>query len=439
MSATRGGLTLVLQILGLGANNVAWRLPDSPVQRHYDIDLYTEVARQAEAAAIHALFLSDGLTTSASRPSGHFEPITFLTALAARTSRIGVVATASTTYNEPFNLARQLSSLDHLSGGRAGWNIVTSAWGEENFGLAPIAHADRYRRAQDFVAAATDLWESWDADARIEDKAAGLRVDAAKVSETNHVSEHFRIRGPLNIDRAPQGRPFLYQAGSSIDGFRLGARWADAIFAAQPDPVLAVDFYDEFKSYVCDAGRNPQEVRVTPGAYMVIGESSAHARELADALAELAGTADFDSQRKTFEKAGFGGADLSGLDPDQPIPLDRLPAVETVQGRRSRYELYRARVLRGGVTLRELVNDFNAAGSGHWAPVGSATEIADQIQERFEAGSTDGFVLSSQHFQGYELITTRLVPELARRGLFRTEYQGSTLRDDVFAGARLPA
>lgn len=432
MSESNNQLTLVLQVLGVGVNNVAWRLPDSNAERLYDLDLFTEVVQRAEAAKIHGVFLSDGLTTSADRPAGHFEPITFLTALAARSKDIGVVATASTTYNEPFNLARQLASLDHLSQGRAGWNIVTSAWGETNFGREPMDHPDRYRRAHDFVRASVELWESWQPGARILDRATGVGVDPAQVHRTDHVSEHFRVQGPLNIDRAPQGRPFLYQAGSSLDGFRLGATYADAIFAAHPDELAAVDFYKAFKSVVSDTGRDPDSVKVTPGAYMIIGESPAHARELADQLAELAGNADFDAQRRNFEKAGFGGADLSGLDPDRPIPLDRLPEVESVQGRRSRYELYRGKVLAGGVTLRDLVVDFNASGSGHWAPVGSAGEIADQIEQRFTAGSADGFVLSPQHFQGYRLITDELVPELQRRGLFQTEYRGRTFRENVF-------
>lgn len=427
----RKQLTLVLQILGVGVNSVAWRLPGSNAERLYDLDLFAEVAGRAEAAKIHGLFLSDGLTTRADRPSGHFEPITFLTALAARTSHIGLVPTVSTTYSEPFNLARQLSSLDHLSKGRAGWNIVTSAWGEENFGRAPLAHADRYRRAHDFVQASIDLWESWDADARVLDRDTGVNVDPAKVRQTDHRSEHFSIRGPLNIDHSPQGRPFLYQAGSSVDGFGLGARFADAIFAAHPDVDDAVTFYDAFKSRVSDAGRNPDDVKVTPGLYAIIGESTQHAQDLAGQLAELEGLADFDAQRRSFENGGFGGADLSDLDPDQPIPQDRLPDPKSVQGRRSRYELYRGKVLRGGYTLRDLVRDFNAAGSGHWAPVGSAVDIADQIEERVAAQTADGFVLSSQHFDGYRLLTDQLVPELQRRGLFQTEYSGRTFRENV--------
>ncbi len=432
MTTSRKKLTLVLQILGTGVNSVAWRLPDSNAERLYDLDLFTEVAQRAEAAKIHSLFLSDGLTTSAHKPGGHFEPLTFLTALAARTQHIGLVATASTTYNEPFNLARQLASLDHLSRGRAGWNIVTSAWGEENFSRPPLSHPDRYRRAHDFVAAAIALWESWEPGARVIDREGGVNVDPSLVHQTNYASEHFRIAGPLNIDRAPQGKPFLFQAGSSLDGFKLGATYADAIFAAHPDEQDAVEFYQAFKSHVSDAGRDPASVKVVPGLYAIIGESSSHAQELAQQLAELGGAADFTAQRRNFEKAGFGETDLSDLDPDKPIPLDRLPDPATVQGRRSRYELYRKKALSGKHTLRDLVADFNASGSGHWAPIGSAAEIADQIEARVEAESADGFVLSAQHFQGYRLLTDTLVPELQRRGLFQTEYAGSTLRENVF-------
>lgn len=429
-------ITLVLQILGIGANSVAWRLPDSPAERLYDLELYAHIAQRAEAAAIHGLFLSDGLTTSAQKPGGGFEPITFLTALAARTRHIGLVPTASTTYNEPFNLARQLASLDHLSGGRAGWNIVTSAWGERNFGREPLAHADRYRRATDFVEAAIALWESWDADARVVDREAAVLVDPSRVRRTDVRSEHFSIEGPLNIDRSPQGRPFLFQAGSSTDGLGLGAQYGDAVFAAHPDEETAVEFYGAIKGRVSDAGRDPDSLKVLPGLYMLIGESPAHAKELAEQLAELEGTADFEAQRRTFEAGAFGGVDLSDLDPDQPIPVERLPDPSQVQGRRSRYELYRRRVLDGSPTLRQLAREFTATGSGHWAPVGSAEEIADQIEARLATGSADGFILSSQHFQGYRLITDRLVPELTRRGLFQSGYAGSTFRENVFGPRR---
>ncbi|HVT70505.1 MAG TPA: NtaA/DmoA family FMN-dependent monooxygenase [Trebonia sp.] len=428
----RKQLTLVLQILGVGVNSVAWRLPDSHAERLYDLDLFSEIAQRAEAASIHGLFLSDGLTTSAHKPSGHFEPITFLTALAARTRHIGLVPTVSTTYTEPFNLARQLASLDHLSKGRAGWNIVTSAWGERNFGRPPTSHDDRYALADEYVRAALALWDSWEEGARVLDRERGISVRPGSVRETNFVSEHFSVQGPLNIDRAPQGVPFLYQAGSSADGLRLGARYADAIFAAHPDEDDAVEFYQTFKGHVSDAGRDPDSVKVTPGMYAIIGETPQQAREVAARLAELEGTADFAAQRRNFERAGFGETDLSDLDPDKPVPVDRLPPVEAVQGRRSRYEIYRRYVLAGTRTLREMVLEFNASGSGHWAPVGSAAEIADQIEARFAAGSADGFVIAPQHFDGYRLLTGQLVPELQRRGLFQTGYAGRTFRENVF-------
>ncbi|GAA1851946.1 LLM class flavin-dependent oxidoreductase [Pseudonocardia ailaonensis] len=425
------GITLALQILGTGVNSAAWRLPDSHAERLYDLDLFTDIAQRAEAAKIHTLFMSDGLTSNAQSPGGGFEPISFLTALAARTRHIGIVPTISTTWTEPFNLARQLASIDHLTGGRAGWNVVTSAWGEENFGRSPVPHAQRYARARDYLDAAIALWESWDADARITDREAGTRIRRGSVRQTDVATEHFTIRGPLNIDRSPQTRPFLFQAGSSADGFALGARYADAIFAAHPDPDEGLDFYRRFKDHVSDAGRDPDAVKVLPGMYAIIGESSEQARDVAGRLAELEATTDFAAQVRNFAKAGFGEADLSGLDPDSLIPADRIPDPETVQGRRSRFELYRAKALRGDRTLRDLVLEFNATGSGHWAPVGSATEIADEIEARVEAGSADGFVMSPQHFQGYRLLTDRLVPELARRGLFQTEYAGTTLRENV--------
>lgn len=424
-------LVLVLQILGMGTNYQSWRLPDSPAERVLDLDVYTDIAQAAEAAKIHSLFLSDGVGTSLERPMGLFEPVTFLSALAAVTRRIGLVVTSSTTFNEPYNLARQMASLDHLSKGRAGWNIVTSSAGERNFGIELPPHDERYERAEEFVAAVKALWDSWDADARIVDRDSGVYVDPSKVRRTNFVSEHHSVEGPLNIDRAPQGYPFLFQAGSSTAGVDFGARHADAIFTSQPDRYEGLEFYKYMKGRVAAAGRNPDDLKILPGLYTVIERTEEQARDTAGRLAEFASTADWDAQRKNFESSGFGGVDLSDLDPDKPIPLNRLPEVDEVQGRRSRYEMYRRWVLNGDRTLRELVYHNNRAASGHWDPVGSVEQIADQIQERFEEGSADGFVISPQHFGGYRVITDHLVPELQRRGLFQTDYAGDTLRFNV--------
>lgn len=430
--ATKKSLILVLQILGLGTNNVAWRLPESPTDRLYDLDLYAEIAQAAEAAKIHSLFLSDGVTTNVNKPAGHFEPVTFQTALAARTSRIGVVITSSTTFNTPFNLARQFSSLDHLSNGRAGWNIVTSAWGERNFGYDPLPpHDERYARAEEFVQATKALWESWEPGARVADRENDVFVDPSKVRKTDFESEHYRVEGPLNIDRSPQGTPLLFQAGSSDAGIDFAARHADAVFTAQPDREDAIVFYQKIKAAVAEAGRHPDDLKVMPGLYPLVEPTEAKARETASRLADLVSSADWDAQRKTFETSGFGETDLSDLDPDQPIPVDRLPDIASVQGRRSRYEMYRRWVLGGGYTLRQLVEHHNAAGSGHWAPVTSVEKLADQIHERFEEGSADGFVISPQHFAGYRTITDLLVPELVRRGIFQTEYAAQTLRDNI--------
>lgn len=424
-------LVLVLQILGMGTNYQSWRLPDSPADRVLDLDIYTEIAQAAEAAKIHSLFLSDGVGTSLERPMGLFEPVTFLSALAAVTRRIGLVVTSSTTFNAPFNLARQMASLDHLSKGRAGWNIVTSSAGERNFGVELPPHDERYSRAEEFVAATKALWDSWEADARVVDRENGVYVDPGKVRRTDFVSDHHSVEGPLNIDRAPQGYPFLFQAGSSTTGVDFGARHADAIFTSQPDRYEGLEFYKYMKSRVAAAGREPDDLKILPGLYTVIERTEEQARDTAGRLAEFATTAEWDAQRKNFESSGFGGIDLSDLDPDTPIPLDRLPDVEAVQGRRSRYEMYRRWVLNGDKTLRELVYHNNRAASGHWDPVGSVEQIADQIQQRFEEGSVDGFVISPQHFGGYRVITDHLVPELQRRGLFQTEYAGDTLRFNV--------
>lgn len=430
----RRNLVVIVQLLGVGSNREAWRLPDSRVEDSLHVDLYGSLAEQAEAAGAHGLFFSDGVTTGVADPSSILEPITALSALAARTRHIGLTATVSTTFTPPFTLARQFASLDHLSGGRAGWNIVTSAWGERNYGDEPLpGHDDRYRIAEEYMGVVSALWDSWDADAPVFDREHGIRYRPGSVRRTGARTEHYAVEGPLNISRSPQGRPVLFQAGSSSDGKAFAARHADAVFTAQPDLAEGREFYADLKARVAAAGRKPDELKILPGLYGVIESTTRRAEAVRAELDRFDATSDFDRKRKAFETAGFGGKDLSHLDPDRPIPVSELPDPEAVQGRRSRYELYRNLVLKGAHTLRDLVLSNGKSGSGHWGPVGSAVDIADEIEQRFRAEALDGVVIAPQHLGGYQVVFAELLPLLREKGLFTNDYSGGTYRANLLA------
>ncbi|QAY59253.1 LLM class flavin-dependent oxidoreductase [Microbacterium protaetiae] len=412
-----------------GHHEASWRLPDADPRAHLDLDYHRRLARIAEDAKFDSLFLADGPALAGDvgrRPQGRIEPTVLLTALAATTSRIGLIATASTSYNEPFNLARRLSSVDWISDGRAGWNIVTTA-GEaaaRNFGLEdqPL-HRARYERAAEFLEVATKLWDSWEDDAIVADKAAGVHTLAAKVHAIGHRGEHFRVAGPLNAPRSPQGYPLLVQAGSSEDGKEFAARWAEAIFTAQPTIEEAQDFYADIKRRVLAQGRDPEHVKVLPGLVPVIGETEAEAREL-DAELDRLITPEYARRQlaKTLK------VDPETLAFDAPLP-DDLPGEDAVEGSKSRYSLIVDLARRENLTVRELIGRLGG-GRGHRTFTGTPVQIADTIQQWFENGAADGFnIMPAVLPSGLEVFVERVVPILQERGLFRTEYEGRTLRE----------
>ncbi len=399
------------------------------VREGFDIGDYAETAREAEAAKIHTLFVADGLSTNPRNPRGNLEPITLLSELAVVTRRAGLIATISPTFTEPFNLARQVSSLDHISNGRAGWNIVTSAAGEENFGPKTLpSHEQRYVIAEEHITVVEKLWASWGKGATSSSHPS-YTVDASKVSTIDFAGDHFQVKGPLNLSRTPQGRPIIAQAGTSEDGQAFGARHADLIFVATPEDLAASqDLYRTIKGRVLEAGRDPQDVKLLPGVFPIVADTDAEAERIfQDALADL----DYDAAIKGMTVM-FGGIDLSGYPLDEPVPADALPAEEEIDGRRSRYAVLRAYLEAPGRrrTLRDLVR-FHSAAAGHWVLVGSAETVADQLQERFEHGGADGFIIIDAYnkFPGsLHGITRKLIPELQRRGLFHTDYTADTLR-----------
>jgi len=414
-----------------GHHEASWRHPDSPAERTFDVEFYKEIARKAEAAKLDGVFLADIPAQVASTPyraSHGLEPLTLLSALAGVTERLGLIATASTTFNEPYNLARYFASLDHISGGRAGWNIVTTynQGAARNFGLEDVpSDEERYARAQEFVDVTTKLWDSWEDDAVVVDRNRGHFFDPDKVHEIDHVGRYFKVAGPLTAPRSPQGRPVYVQAGSSNEGRVFAARNAEAIFTAHQTLADAQAFYADIKAKAAALGRNPDHVKVLPGISAFIGETEKEARELYDAYNALTVPAYGLAQLEKLVQV-----DVSGLDLDQAVPLSLFGrAGNVLDNNRSRKQVVANIVERERPTLRELLHRL-AGARGHNVVHGTPVQIADLLQEWFENGAADGFnVMPPAYPQLLDAFTGKVVPILQERGLFRTEYAGSTLRE----------
>jgi FMN-dependent oxidoreductase (nitrilotriacetate monooxygenase family) len=417
-----------------GHHVAAWRHPSSDADAGVNAAHYRQLARTAEAAKFDLIFLADGvsirgddldaLSRTAIRYVGQFEPLTLLSHLAAVTERIGLVATASTTYNEPFHVARKFASLDHLSGGRAGWNLVTSADPREAWNFSReshLAHARRYARAEEFVDVVRGLWDSYEDDAFVRDREGGRFFDPDKLHLLAHEGEHFSVRGPLNVPRPPQGHPVVVQAGSSEAGKALAARTAEVIFTAQQTLDDAVAFYADVKGRMARHGRDPDHLKIMPGAFPVVGRSEAEAQDKFASLQELIHPV---VGRSLLEQ--LTGADLSAYPDDAPVP--EMPETN---GGKSRQDLFLRLARCEGLTIREL--SLRAASArGHWTIVGTPSQIADALQERFEAHGVDGFNIMPPTLPGgLDDFVTLVLPELRRRGLFRGDYEGSTLRDHL--------
>ncbi|MBZ9998138.1 LLM class flavin-dependent oxidoreductase [Mesorhizobium sp. BH1-1-4] len=401
-----------------GHHIAAWRHPKAHVRAGIDIDHYIQLARTAEAAKFDMVFCEDaaglreanvGIASQTSRSIG-FEPISLLSALAVHTSHIGLVSTASTSYNEPYGLARTFLSLDHLSGGRAGWNLVTSASPIEaaNFGAAGLKpHADRYERAREFAEMVTGLWQG---------KAPG------------HDGQSFSVRDSLDLPRSPQGAPVMVQAGASDVGRDLAARTADVVFTAAQTFEEAKAFYDDLKGRMAAYGREPDDIKIMPGVSPVVAETEAEAREKFEELQELIP----DEVGVALLSSYLSISDLWRHPIDGPLP--ELPESE---GMKSRQALVVEQSRRDGLSIRQLARHF-AGARGHWRIVGTAAQVADELQARFEGGAADGFNVMPSYFPGeLDAFATLVVPELQRRGLFRKAYEGTTLRDHL--GLRRPS
>ncbi len=414
---SRRQMKLGLFLWATGHHIAAWRHPKAHVTAGIDIAHYIELARTAEAAKFDMVFCEDaaglreanvGIASQTSRSIG-FEPVSLLSALAARTERIGLVSTASTSYNEPYGLARMFASLDNLSAGRAGWNLVTSASPIEaaNFvatGLRP--HADRYERAREFAAAVTGLW----------------------LGRPGHDGQGFSAHDPLDIPPSPQGAPVMVQAGASDDGKDLAARTADVVFSAAQTFDEAKAFYDDLKGRLAVYGREPDDIKILPGVAPVVAETEAQAREKHDQLQELIP----DDVGVALLSSYLSISDLGRYPLDGPLP--ELPESE---GMKSRQALVIEQARRDGLSIRDLARYF-AGARGHWRLVGTPAQVADQLQARFEGGAADGFNVMPSWFPGeFDAFARLVVPELQRRGLFRKDYEGRTLREHL--GLKRPA
>jgi len=424
-------LHLNLFIHSRGHHEASWRRPDSSPLALTDIRYYQDLAQRAEAALFDSIFFADQLALGgdvAQAARTWLEPITVLAAIAVSTSRIGLIATASTTYTEPFNLARQFASIDHISNGRAAWNIVTSwlATAARNFGGAgQVSHADRYARGEEFMTVVKALWDSWAEDAVVDDRAGGQYARADRIRPINHRGDFYQVAGPLNLPRCPQGRPVLVQAGSSDTGRRFAARHADAVFTAHVEKATAQEFYADLEALAAAEGRNPDQVLILPGLNAMIGSTEAEAQRLAREVNDLT---DPEVGRKRLSNR-FGGHDFSHLPLDRPLSAEDFPDPDTVEAARSRTEVILNLVRRDRLTLRQLLG-YLAGARGHFVAAGTPEQIADLIEDWFTGGAADGFNIMPPLLPAQlDVFSAEVIPLLQRRGLFRTEYAGTTLRE----------
>ncbi|GIE98605.1 LLM class flavin-dependent oxidoreductase [Paractinoplanes rishiriensis] len=416
-------------LMTVGHHEAAWRLPESDPFAHIDVRHYQELARTAERGRLDSLFLADSpvlWNSIGRRPAGGLEPTVLLTALAGVTRHIGLIATASTTYNEPFNLARRFASLDHISGGRAGWNVVTTAGldAARNFNLDELpSHRDRYERAAEFIDVARKLWDSWADDAPLGDKANGRWGDDSKIHPAGHVGRFFKVAGALNVPRSPQGHPLLVQAGSSADGKELAAKYADAVFTAQQTLEEAQAFYGDLKRQALAAGRDPDHIKILPGIVPAIGATEREALALEEELDRLI-KPEY-ALRQLADTLRVSPADLQL---DRQLPAD-LPAEDEIEGAKSRYTLIVELARREQLTVRQLIGRLGG-GRGHRTFAGTPEQVADALQHWFENGAADGFnIMAPVLPSGLTAFVDHVVPILQSRGLFRTEYSGNTLRE----------
>ena len=421
-----------------GHHVASWRHPQADADAGVNFKHYVKLSQAAEAAKFDMVFLADGLAVRPAHPEAlrrsaqyiaNFEPLTLLSGIAAVTERIGLVATASTSYNEPYHVARKFASLDHISGGRAGWNVVTGSQGAEarNFGRdSHYGHAERYARAHEFTEVVCKLWDSWEDDAFPRDKASGIFLEPDKMHPISHEGQHFKVLGPLNIPRCPQGHPVIVQAGVSDDAREFASKYAEIIFSSHLTIDQSQAYYRAVKADVVKSGRDPASCKVMPGLNAIVGRTAEEAREKYELLTSLVAPI---VAREIL--ATFMGLDLSQFDFEKPFPDDVQPTERSSGSYYNWLDLAR----RENLTVKQLA--YRAARGRMSVISGTAEQIADHMQEWFENSACDGFNIMPPYLPGAFMDFVELVvPELQRRGLFRTEYEGGTLRENL--GLRRP-
>ena len=424
-------ISLGLSMRYLGYHAAAWRHPSADPDAASKFSHYRYIAQTAEAAKMDMVFLADGIgLRTKDEPPGalcrshqtlELEPLTLLSALSAVTSHIGLVSTASTTYNEPYHVARKFATLDLISGGRAGWNIVTS-WSEaeaKNFNREEHLDYDtRYERAAEFVEVVKGLWDCWEPDSLVYDKEGGLFYDESRMHLLNHRGKHFQVRGPLNVAGMPQGRPVLVQAGASEPGREIAAATADVVYAAADSLQAAKTYYNDVKGRMAKHGRDWDDLKIMPGVRTIVAATRAEAQAKFDRLQDL--TDPLVGLARVYAALG----DLTGFDIDGPVPEPQREAEV-----RSSTERIMQRARSQNLTIRQLYKQI--VGGGFYL-IGTASDVVDGLQEWYEAEACDGFNILPPYLPGccddfVEFIT----PELQRRGLFRKAYEGKTLRENL--------
>ena len=434
MSRTRTGHIHLGAFMNAGPGGVGgWRHPDAELG-WFSPGYYQKIGRILEAALFDFVFFAD--TVGIPRSFGNsiedhvrygvgaprLDPIPVITLIAAATEKLGIGATVSTGFQQPYNVARSFASLDHLSGGRVGWNVVTSFQDAEalNFGNEKLpGRAERYDRANEFLEVTSKLWDSWGDGSLVLDKASGTFADPARVHSIDHVGKHFQVQGPLSVPRGPQGRPVIIQAGSSVEGRDFAARWADVIFCSHESIESAIEFYADLKGRAVKHGRDPDHIKILPAVTPIVGRDRAEADRLKREFEELV-PAEAGLARLSYHI----DVDLSRYDLDKP-----LPPLE-VKGVFGHFREALEVSAREGFTLRQLGRWYGARTEGNL--VGSPVEIVDRMEQWFDRRAADGFMTIPTHAPGaFEQFTALVVPELQRRGLFRTAYEGETLRDNL--------
>jgi FMN-dependent oxidoreductase (nitrilotriacetate monooxygenase family) len=426
-----------------GNHLAGWRHPDAVPTYDMDFQGYAHITQVAEAAKFDCIFFQDTVGVSGSRQLARgerarsklsrtvkLEPTATLAALAMVTERIGLVATATTTYNEPYNIARRFMSIDHVSDGRAGWNLVTSQIEDEseNFGFDQhMAHAERYERAEEFYEVVTGLWDSWEDDGLLRNKETGVYIDRDRIHLLDHVGKHFKVKGPLNITRSRQGWPVIAQAGSSEAGRDLAARTADVVFTAQTKIDEAKAFYADIKRRAAKYGRGPEDIKIMPGLTPVLGATMDDAKANYEYLQTLMP----DDVALLSLTHISGGLDLTKFPLDGPLP--DLPPSNAAKARQA---LVVKTARDNNMTLRQIAR-HTAAGTGHRVIVGTAEYMADEMEKWLKEEAADGFNVVCNHYpKPFEDFCQQVVPLLQRRGVFRTEYEGTTLRENL--GLKIP-